>query len=1048
MIRRSSVYMTTLCTIVVTFCYPIAELHAQETEAATRQYAVAVGFQNQKLFDAAIDEWKLFLKKYPTDARVDKANHYLGTCCLQEKRYPDAIAAFSIVVSKHPECALIDQSMLNLGIAQYAIAQKSGRESDYAKAEQSFGRMLEKYGGSEFAGRAMFYRAECLIQTKQTEKAASTYEAFVGKYPDSEFTADALYSLGTAQESLKQNDRAAATFARFATKFPQHQLISEVRMRQAEMLYNAGNFKQSKPLFEKIAQDKNYELADVAMLRTARCLYEEGRLSDAAKLYWNVPREFKTTKHYDAAILAGAKCYFLDENYATAKSGLERLVKRDKPETAEATQWLARVYLKSGDAKKAMQIAEQGLKKFRGKNYRPELELVRIDAMYEVPDQRSKAAKQYADFATKNAQHELAPQAQYMAALSSLDTENHRDAKKYGQQFLQKYNGDALKSDVLFIMGESQLLLGEHDDAITQYQRFLNDAPTHANRTLAQVRLGVALHMAGKHKDAVSLLMPIVTNLQDKAQRSEAYGIIGRSEAAQEHFGAAVDLLRKAIAEQPNGKNNDELQLALAESLRGLGRNDDADAELQKLVTSYPNSRFQSEVHFRLGETAYQNEKYNDAIQYYLQVSSKWPKSEIAPHAQHALGWSYFNLGEFDKASKAVTELQRQHAKSSMAAKGLYLRAMANYQLGDFDKTIKDVNAFLASKPEKNDALDAQYVKGLAQAGLQKFADAARTYQAILQDGKDYAGADKVAYELGWAFSETGHNAEAVNAFRRLASDWPESPLAAEGLFRVGESFYATEKFAEAAEAYQKSAQQTQAGEIAEKSLHKLGWCRMKTKNLAAAADAFTAQLEKFPTGELAGDAEFLIGECNFQNSNWREASRAYQKVAGNGNSSYVALAKFRAGESAGGLEDWKASRMWHERVLKEHPDFEMRPEARYGVGWAMQNEGQYDQAIQQFEIVTEETDTETAAKARLMIGECCFAQKKHKEATKHFMKAALFYNHKEWSALAWFEAARCFEVLKDIEQASTCYQKLITQFPQHSKVKDAKRRLAELKKT
>jgi TolA-binding protein len=79
------------------------------------------------------------------------------------------------------------------------------------------------------------------------------------------------------------------------------------------------------------------------------------------------------------------------------------------------------------------------------------------------------------------------------------------------------------------------------------------------------------------------------------------------------------------------------------------------------------------------------------------------------------------------------------------------------------------------------------------------------------------------------------------------------------------------------------------------------------------------------------------------------------------------------------------------------------------------------------------------------MVGECYFAQKNHKEATKHFLKAAFAYNHKEWSAMAWFEAARCFEVLKDVDQAKNCYQQMIEKFPQHSKVADAKKRLGEL---
>ena len=87
----------------------------------------------------------------------------------------------------------------------------------------------------------------------------------------------------------------------------------------------------------------------------------------------------------------------------------------------------------------------------------------------------------------------------------------------------------------------------------------------------------------------------------------------------------------------------------------------------------------------------------------------------------------------------------------------------------------------------------------------------------------------------------------------------------------------------------------------------------------------------------------------------------------------------------------------------------------------------------------------ETAAKARFMIGECYFAQKEHKEASKHFLKAAFAYGHKEWSAMAYFEAARCFEVLRDVAQAKNCYQQMIDKYPEHPKVADARKRLVAL---
>ena len=253
--------------------------------------------------------------------------------------------------------------------------------------------------------------------------------------------------------------------------------------------------------------------------------------------------------------------------------------------------------------------------------------------------------------------------------------------------------------------------------------------------------------------------------------------------------------------------------------------------------------------------------------------------------------------------------------------------------------------------------------------------------------------------------------------------------------------------FAEERAAQQAAAAKAVSGEIAEKALHKLGWSQLKSNDTEGAQQTFTLQIQKHANGDLAGDARFLIGECLFKASEWKEAQTIFQRVAAANNSGYTALACFRAGECAASLEDWKTSRRWHEKVLSDFPDFEMQAEARYGLGWALQNEGEFRDAMQLYELVTEQTQTETAAKARFMMGECCFAMKKHKDATKHFLKAAFVYNHPEWSAMAWFEAARCFEVIRDVDQAISCYEKMIEKYPQHSRVADARRRLTALRK-
>jgi len=1034
-----------LLVLLVSCTLLVQQATAADSEAGTRQFAVAVGFQNQKLYEQAADEWATFIQKFPQDSRLDKAHHYLGTCHLQAKQYPAAIAAFEKVTRQFPKFELLDQTLQNLGTAWYSQAQQSKKADDYAKAEKVLSQLIEQFPKSPLAARAMFYRGESLYQQNKWDDAAKSYATLIRTFPQDELVADASYALGVTQEALKQTDAAQATFAQFHDKFPKHALATEVRMRQAELLFAKRDYGAAQGLFAQVGAAKEFALADTALLRQARCLYELGKHEEAGTIYWDVPRQFPKTKHYDTAVVAGAKCYFLIGKYAAARNGLELVAQRDTPEAVEAKQWIARAYLKEQNPAKALQVLDDAIKQHAGSEAMPLLELARLDTLYELPNRRRETVPLYADFAQKNPQHELAPQAQYMAALTALDTDNHAAAKAHAATFLTQFPNDKLVSDVFFIAAESRLLLREYPEAEQQYREFLDKAPKHANAPQARVRRGLALHLAGRNSDAIAALEAANKELKDPALQSEAQALIGRTWAAQQQFEKAALAFENSLKAKPDREQTDETLLALADAYRKLNRQSDSSAKLQQLIKQFPTSKRVEEATFRLGEAAYAQDAFDQAFAHYSNVTKSWPEGIFAPHAQYGLGWTHFKRTEFQKAVDTMTALVSKYAKSEVAPKGLYVRAMAQFQLGQLESSAEDATAFLQSKPPKTDALDAQYLLGLALAGQQKFDEAAKTYSAILNSDPKYAGADKVAYELGWAYVELGRRPEAAAAFRRLATDYPNSPLAAESLFRVGESFYDAGEFANAIKAYADAQQKAGNGELGEKAAHKLGWSYLKSDKMKEASEAFAAQLKSFPTGPLAGHAGFLLGECQFKQKDWKGALDRYAQVIAAKNANYQALALHRSGECTAVLEQWDASLKFHQQVLDQFPDFELRPESRYGVGWALQQQDKLDAAIKQYEQVTEETDTETAAKARFMIGECYFARKEHKEASKHFLKAAFAYGHKEWSAMSFFEAARCFEVLKDVPQAKNSYQQLIDKYPQHPKAAAARKRLLEL---
>ncbi len=194
--------------------------------------------------------------------------------------------------------------------------------------------MLSRFPKSDYAARAQYYLGECRFQRGEFAQAAAAYDDLIAKHPQDELVADALYALGTAREELKQGDAARTAYEQLTKRFPQNPLVTEVRMRQAELLFADAKFAEAEPLFASIRGKQEFALADLAAMRQARCVYEAGKLNEAAALYWDLTRAFPESKHIPAAVLAGAKCFFLTGQYAKARSGLQRISTLAVPEAA------------------------------------------------------------------------------------------------------------------------------------------------------------------------------------------------------------------------------------------------------------------------------------------------------------------------------------------------------------------------------------------------------------------------------------------------------------------------------------------------------------------------------------------------------------------------------------------------------------------------------------------------------------------------------------------------------------------------------------------
>lgn len=982
----------------------------EKTEAATRQYSAAVAFQNKGAYDLAVDEWVKFINTFSTDARLDRAYHYLGVCYLQTAHLPEALQCFETVTKTYPKAELIETTYLCLGATQLKMAQ-GGKAEMFATAGATFDHLIKTWPKGKHLAQAWFNRGDCYYHQGKKREAAQTYAQVLTSSPDDKLLAEALYALGVTEEELNQPAEAGKHYDEFLKKFDQHVLAGEVVMRRGETLLATGQTETASQWFANAAARPNFTLADYATLRQATALAQSKKYGEAAELYASFPTKFPKSQHLAAA---NAACHALARN----------LLKDKKPAEALA-------------------VVEKALPSAGAQA--PQLLMDQADATYEIPQRRAEAVKLYADLAARYPREAIAPQAAYMAAYSALALGDHATAAKHADAFLAAYPSHELSPDVMYVSAESKLQLGQYPEAERLYAQLAEKHSQHADADFWKVRRGSALQLQKKYQEAADLLKPLVATIRNPEALAEAQLIIGSSLLERGQFAEAAKSLEASLAAQPKGRQADEALLALAGAQQRLGEGEKARQSLRRLIADFPASKALDRSHYRLGEYSAAAKDLKTAAAEYQQVLEKWPQCTLAPFARYGLGWAQFDQNDFAGAEKTFDTLLQQHASHKLAVRARYSRGMARQQLGKFADAAQDIQALLTAEPAAPEKSDARYVLGLCQAGLKQHAEAAATFETLLRDDPKYAAADKVLYELAWALKSQNKDKEAAAAFARLVKERPDSLLVAESNFHVGEVAYKEGKFSEAAAAYDAAVKKAAGAELGEKAAHKLGWAFYRLDKPDEARQTFEYQRLTWPNGPLSADGAFMAAECLFKQKKFKEAQAAYKLVKTPSNKEFQALALLHSAEAAGQLKQWDESQSQIARWLKDFPESPYLPDALYIQGWTLQNQDKLDEAKAVYDQVIAKTNTEAAARAQFMIGEIEFQQKKHADAVKSFFKVAYAYGYPQWQADATYEAARCFEVLQKETQAAKMYQELIDKFPKSDKVPLAKERVKAL---
>ena len=354
------------------------------------------------------------------------------------------------------------------------------------------------------------------------------------------------------------------------------------------------------------------------------------------------------------------------------------------------------------------------------------------------------------------------------------------------------------------------------------------------------------------------------------------------------------------------------------------------------------------------------------------------------------------------------------------------------------------------AKADQLAAADAK-VKG-AKAGL---VEAAKVLERRADEFKPHQPQAEVRarmlYDAAWAYKAAA--ADPASAYTKLIAEFPNLSLAVEARLELAELLADANKHDDAAKLLKEAldAEPTDKSpppDTTDRVRVRYGAALFAKKDVAGALAQFDAVAGNEKSAQR-GVALYRAAECLMATGKTDEARAKLVTFRDNGAFHNVPgvsdRAVLRLGHALGELKQWEPSRQTFETLISRYGDGNAwAVDARYGMGWSLQNQGRYDDAVNQYAQVAQKTADDRAGKAHLQIGLCRAAQKRWDDAGKAYATVYFGTFPVELQAAAMVEHARVFVEQKNLTEATRLLDRVPRELPADSPWAAAARELRQ----
>lgn len=447
---------------IALFPYDIdTKLRIGDAYYALGDYRNAIRFYNQAIGAEPGGDYAMF----------QVANSYY-----RSNRTFEAVNNFRRMLRIYPFSKLREQ-------AQYNVSYIYLNTSNYSQAIEEFQTVINRYPGTDWAARSQYNIGDAYYNAGAYNSAIDSYKKVLENYPRSRYIIEAINGIQYAQLSSGGEDSSSVILEDFLGDNPQSSTADQLRYRQAETVFQTGDYEGAIREFRQYLRVTNSdELAPEAYSNLGESYRQMGQIDRAISSYQTIVDDYPRDGQVPSALTSLGLLYYERGEFETSHEYFSQLL-------GTASRFAQEAYIGMGDAS----LAQDKLETARGEyesalsvNSANEGASVGLGKVAHAEGNFEEAQNILAPIADKNTT-DIGAEAQFLLGKIQQDQNNFQQAiGEYAKVKILFEAFDTWVSLGMYNSAECNILLGNRGDALAILNEIIETYPGTEAATKAQ----------------------------------------------------------------------------------------------------------------------------------------------------------------------------------------------------------------------------------------------------------------------------------------------------------------------------------------------------------------------------------------------------------------------------------------------------------------------------------------------------------------------------------------------------------------------------------